>query len=267
MAAKAPYNTPKASLLILLCCSLFINAADGTTATLTESTAYASQRPCAKRCFYWGASSQGGADFLADRIGCEVDPIENECICRSDLQQTADSFLRKCVSDKCGENAIDVSSAVEIYDDYCTSNGYTRATSTAQTTRTTSSDGAGIWGTTSTAGRPWATVRTRLTVVDALVSTSQASTATSTSEKASDRTTESTRQSVPSATQTSTTTSPTTYSGTGEGDQTGQGDGSKLKVGEIVGIVVGILGFIATAVGSWFSYKTLKQRKRLANPP
>ncbi|PKX89396.1 uncharacterized protein P174DRAFT_57499 [Aspergillus novofumigatus IBT 16806] len=134
MAAKAPCNTPKTSLLILLCCSLFINPADGTTATLTESAAYASQRPCAKRCFYWGSSSEGGPDYLAIGVGCQVDPIMNECICRSDLQQTADSFLRKCVSDKCGENAIDVSSAVSIYDDYCTSNGYTRATSTAQTT-------------------------------------------------------------------------------------------------------------------------------------
>ncbi|KAF4160235.1 hypothetical protein CNMCM8927_002717 [Aspergillus lentulus] len=267
MSAKGPHNTPKASLLILLCCSLFINAADGTTATLTESTAYASQRPCAKSCFYWGSSTQGGADFLAERIGCEVDPILNECICRSDLQQTADSFLRKCVSDNCGANAIDVSSAVGIYDDYCTSNGYTRATSTAQTTRTTSSDGAGVWGSTSAASSPWTTVKTRLTVVDAIVSTSQASTATSTSEKGSDRTTESTKQSVPSVTQTSTSTIPTTSSGTGEEDKTGQGSGSQLKVGEIVGIVVGILGFIATAAGSWFSYKTLKQRKRLANPP
>ncbi|KAF4231135.1 hypothetical protein CNMCM8980_005613 [Aspergillus fumigatiaffinis] len=262
MAAKGTYNTTKTSLLIRLCCSLFINAADGTTATLTESTAYASQRPCAKRCFYYG--SHGGADFLAGEIGCAVDPIENECICRSDLQQTADSFLRKCVSDRCGKNAIDVSSAVSIYDAYCTSNGYTRATSTAQmkgATRTTSSDGAGVGGTTSAAGSPWTTVRTRLTVVDALVSTSQASTATSTSEKGSDRTTKSSRQSVPSTTQTTTTPTPTTSSGTGEGDKPGQGDGSRLEMGEIVGIVVGTLGFIATAVGSWFSYKTLKQRK------
>ncbi|KAH1324210.1 hypothetical protein KXW56_004202 [Aspergillus fumigatus] len=180
--------------------------------------------------------------LLADRIGCEVDPIGNECICRLDLQQTADSFLRRCVSDNCGSHAFDVSSAVGIYAEYCTSNGYTRATSTTQTTGTTSSGtpiasaavtvnvmhGAGVWGTTSAAGGPWTNVRTRLTVVYALVSTSQATAATSTSEKASDWTTESTRQ---------------------EGDKTVEGDGSKLKVGEIVGIVVGILGLIATALG------------------
>ncbi|KEY79794.1 hypothetical protein BA78_8829 [Aspergillus fumigatus] len=64
--------------------------------------------------------------LLADRIGCEVDPIGNECICRLDLQQTADSFLRRCVSDNCGSHAFDVSSAVSIYAEYCTSNGYTR---------------------------------------------------------------------------------------------------------------------------------------------
>ncbi|KAH2554611.1 hypothetical protein KXW97_003436 [Aspergillus fumigatus] len=164
--------------------------------------------------------------LLADRIGCEVDPIGNECICRLDLQQTADSFLRRCVSDNCGSHAFDVSSAVSIYVEYCTSNGYTRATSTTQTTGTTSSGtpiasaavtvnvmhGAGVWGTTSAAGGPW----------------TNATAATSTSEKASDWTTESTRQ---------------------EGDKTVEGDGSKLKVGEIVGIVVGILGLIATALG------------------
>ncbi|GIK05353.1 hypothetical protein Aspvir_009460 [Aspergillus viridinutans] len=263
MTAKGSYNT---SLLVLLCCTLFITIAEATTATLTDSTAYASQRPCAKKCFYWGSSSQGGADFLANRIDCGVDPIENECICRSDLQQTPDSFLRKCVTDNWDANAIDVSSAVRIYDDYCASNGYTRATSTAQTTRTTSSDGPSVWGTASAAGGARAAARTRLTHVDALESTFQASAAMSTSEKASDRTTESTTQSLPSATQT--TATPTTSSGTGEGDKTSQGDGNKLKVGDIVGIVVGILGFIAPAVGSWFSYKTLKQRKRLAaNPP
>lgn len=98
----------------------------------------------------------------------------------------------------------------------------------------------------------------------ALVSTSQATAATSTSEKASDWTTESTRQSVPSATLSTTTTSPTTDLVTREGDKTVEGDGSKLKVGEIVGIVVGILGLIATALGSWSSCKTLKQRKHLA---
>ncbi|KAH1927461.1 hypothetical protein KXV44_007282 [Aspergillus fumigatus] len=172
--------------------------------------------------------------LLADRIGCEVDPIGNECICRLDLQQTADSFLRRCVSDNCGSHAFDVSSAVSIYAEYCTSNGYTRATSTTQTTGTTSSGtpiasaavtvnvmhGAGVWGTTSAAGGPW----------------TNATAATSTSEKASDWTTESTRQ---------------------EGDKTVEGDGSKLKVGEIVGIVVGILGLIATALGSWRVQRSL----------
>lgn len=165
------------------------------------------------------------------------------------------------MSDNCGSHAFDVSSAVSIYAEYCTSNGYTRATSTTQTTGTTSSGtpiasaavtvnvmhGAGVWGTTSAAGGPWTNVRTRLTVVYALVSTSQATAATSTSEKASDWTTESTTDLV-----------------TREGDKTVEGDGSKLKVGEIVGIVVGILGLIATALGSWSSCKTLKQRKHLA---
>jgi len=154
MAAKGPYNPLNTSLLVLLCCTLFI--------TLH------------KKLLLLGSSVKGGADFLADRIGCAVDPIENECICRSDLQQTADSFLRKCVSDNCDANAIDVSRAVRIYDDYCTSNGYTRGCPRADDQDDSiiryadrpcdrhgdcHADSPSVWGTTSAAGGLWAVVR------------------------------------------------------------------------------------------------------------
>lgn len=49
--------------------------------------------------------------------------------------------------------------------------------------------------------------------------------------------------------------------GNGEGDD----DDDDLDTKELVGIIVGILGFIATAVGAWFSYKALKVNK--SHPP
>ncbi|KAI0490840.1 hypothetical protein F4859DRAFT_459444 [Xylaria cf. heliscus] len=39
------------------------------------------------------------------------------------------------------------------------------------------------------------------------------------------------------------------------------GSGNSLGTGEIIGIVVGIAGFIATAIGTWFTYKSIMSKK------
>lgn len=96
------------------------------TVTLTNSPAYASQRPCAKSCFYIGFSVDGGPDGLADDIGCSTDPIVNECFCRGDLQNEAINTLQSCVSKNCDSKDTDIQAALGIYENYCTSNGYTR---------------------------------------------------------------------------------------------------------------------------------------------
>ncbi|KAI0533282.1 hypothetical protein GGR58DRAFT_123686 [Xylaria digitata] len=49
------------------------------------------------------------------------------------------------------------------------------------------------------------------------------------------------------------------------GGNTGGGNG--LGVGDIVGIVVGVLGFIATAIGTWFTYKSIMKKKPPRYPP
>lgn len=101
-------------------------ATPAATVTLTNSPAYASQRPCAQSCFYIGFSVDGGPDGLADDIGCSVDPIENGCFCRGDLQNEALNTLQSCVSKKCDRKDTDIQAALGIYENYCTSNGYTR---------------------------------------------------------------------------------------------------------------------------------------------
>lgn len=110
------------------------------TVTLTNLPAYQSQRSCAIQCFYIGFSSGGGPDRIADNLDCPVDPIENDCFCRADLQDDADAFIQSCVYDYCSKNTIDVSSAVSIYDSYCTAAGYNRAVET-----TAAQGNSGMW--------------------------------------------------------------------------------------------------------------------------
>lgn len=100
------------------------------TVTLTDLPAYQSQRGCAIPCFHIGYGGAGGPDQLADQLDCSVSPIENDCFCRADLQDDADALIQSCVYEACSGNTIDVSSAVSIYDSYCTAAGFTRAVET-----------------------------------------------------------------------------------------------------------------------------------------
>ncbi|KAK0744094.1 hypothetical protein B0T18DRAFT_392752 [Schizothecium vesticola] len=52
--------------------------------------------------------------------------VYNDCFCRSDLQFEANSYVSSCVNSRCTRNSFDISVATKLYDDYCTSNGYSR---------------------------------------------------------------------------------------------------------------------------------------------
>jgi hypothetical protein len=91
-------------------------------------------RPCAQECFYGGAFV--GPDRVAMNMGCDHDPIRNECFCRSDLQVNADSFLKSCVNSLCKSNTLDTNSALSIYDAYCKTAGFSRDAITATTAGT-----------------------------------------------------------------------------------------------------------------------------------
>ncbi|KIX10648.1 uncharacterized protein Z518_01732 [Rhinocladiella mackenziei CBS 650.93] len=215
----------------LLAFLAIIHVATAATVTLTESPAYASQRSCAIYCWYAGFSVDGGPDQLASELDCPVDPIENDCFCRPDLQASADSYLKSCVSGVCDGNTVDVNSAVSIYDSYCTSAGYLRAEETAPAQ------------TSSGTQQPPATVTvTALRTVT--VSSGQQSLRSPTS--------------LTTGTPTSPTSDDTLSSSSNSADS--QND-SGLETGELVGIIVGILGFIATSIGVWFSYRMLKNKR------
>ncbi|KAJ9642400.1 hypothetical protein H2201_004792 [Coniosporium apollinis] len=176
------------------------------TVTLAELPAYQSQRNCAKYCFFVVSSGQGPPNEVARHLSCAVDPIENDCFCRPDLQAQADSYIKSCVGNACTRNALDISSATQVYNDYCTSAGFQRAEVTASTP-----------------------------------------------------TSDTTIKTTTGATQAPATITP---SSSGSSSSSGK-DEEKLGTGEIVGIIVGTLGFIATVAGAWFSYKALKNKRHV----
>lgn len=134
---KSPiYLFSTSFLYIALDICLYAASGHATTATLTDAPGYESQRPCAKSCY--AMDFYDGPARLAYQIDCAYQSaVENECICRSDMQTNAVSYLKDCVSSDC-EKGHDVTVALDLYNDYCTGAGFTAET---QTPSTTSSSG------------------------------------------------------------------------------------------------------------------------------
>ncbi|KAH7111945.1 hypothetical protein B0J13DRAFT_631665 [Dactylonectria estremocensis] len=108
-------------LLLLSLAGLYrITRASDTPQSITTLPAYSQQRECATWCFFNG---NRGEDLLGHAIGCCTadcaEPVANSCYCRADLRPSAVSWLSLCVDTQCSTNAVDVSSAVALYDDYC----------------------------------------------------------------------------------------------------------------------------------------------------
>jgi hypothetical protein len=119
-----PFMVPPVMFGLLLACFLFtlLGTASSQSVSITDESAFSSQRGCAQGCM---GSSNSGPLFLASELSC-AQPYDNSCFCRSDLQQKAESYLKSCVNSAC-TNTLDASSAVSIYDAYCTSAGFVKA--------------------------------------------------------------------------------------------------------------------------------------------
>jgi hypothetical protein len=90
--------------------------------TIDQSDIYKNQRVCAFGCF------NGFDDIgypIAQELSCPTFKVYNDCFCRTDLQGDANNYISSCVYNRCSKNAHDLSIATSLYDDYCTSNGYT----------------------------------------------------------------------------------------------------------------------------------------------
>jgi hypothetical protein len=128
-------NLLRAHFLCLLTLVLLSNPMSSASVGTSPQTlagfnnVYTEMLPCAQGCFYqWaGACSY---DLVGQVLSCNPNCISwasNDCYCRTDYQSIATSYLSKCVSKSCslGDNANDITSATNLYDDYCTGLGYT----------------------------------------------------------------------------------------------------------------------------------------------
>jgi len=71
-------------------------------------------------------------------------PSKTDCVCRNDYIPTVNKYLSSCVKSRCtlGDYRIDLSSASNLYNGYCTSMGYFAVTVNGDTTAVATSLGA-----------------------------------------------------------------------------------------------------------------------------
>jgi len=104
-----------------------------------SNTRFDNLRTCAQRCFTLSYDDYA-RDLLGRKLGCplstygstesltSVTMAENQCYCRQDLQDNAQSHLSECVSEKCQRDTNEIASATDVYAEYCERNGYTAGT-------------------------------------------------------------------------------------------------------------------------------------------
>jgi hypothetical protein len=92
---------------------------------------YSLQRACVQECV------SSGYYGLPTGIGCP-NPYLIACVCRTDLQPSASTFLTQCVNQGCSSDPSDLSSAISLYDSYCALNGVPLVTAPVSTTAATS---------------------------------------------------------------------------------------------------------------------------------
>jgi len=119
--------------IVLLLPLLAVGVVCDAPVTINDNDAYQRQRVCAFSCFI-GFDDIGYP--IAQEISCPTFPVQNDCFCRTDLQRQAHLYVSSCISGGCDRNKNDISVATKLYDDYCTSNGYTQ---TSQVTETSES--------------------------------------------------------------------------------------------------------------------------------
>ncbi|KAH6657827.1 hypothetical protein BKA67DRAFT_533016 [Truncatella angustata] len=99
--------------------------------SIDQSDIYKGQRQCVFSCYEYSSIDIVGGP-IAEELSCAYRPVQNDCFCRPDLQREAVSYISSCVGRYCSSNPLDISTATNIYKDYCTSNGYLQAQATTE---------------------------------------------------------------------------------------------------------------------------------------
>ena len=95
------------------------------TVSLFQDSGYKLLRNCAQACI-WGYSGS-----VADFIGCPS-PWYNSCVCNINQQPFAAKNVGNCITTRC-TGTQDVSTAMEVYTNYCSGAGYELGVATATT--------------------------------------------------------------------------------------------------------------------------------------
>ena len=138
------------SLSLTLLCRVAAQVTDTNLQTLTKAPAFSALDSCAQGCIEIPANCFGGLD---GGMGCAqlCETADNDCLCRTDHQSAATSYLSSCVGKACtpGDPQIDVTRAVAVYESYCLGIGYALETTTTNIAAPTPTTGS---STSSTSG-------------------------------------------------------------------------------------------------------------------
>ena len=115
-------------LLVSFFFFLFFRTVSPQTVSIQYETVYTSQRTCAFVC----QGINDDADLIAEELNCDTSSLLNSCFCRSDLQAKAEYYISSCVQNMCADTQ-DATSAVSIYDAYCTSAGFLKTSGNTRT--------------------------------------------------------------------------------------------------------------------------------------
>jgi hypothetical protein len=99
-----------------------IAAQDLQTVTIWARNDFKVLRPCVRNCLFANGDVAPGA-------GCGS-PFYNQCWCSSNIAISTTKYISTCVTSLCSDN-VDVSTAVAIYDDYCSGAGFPISGATA----------------------------------------------------------------------------------------------------------------------------------------
>jgi len=107
------------------------------TVSIQKQAGYSALRLCAQTC----VDRNNDNGDLEGHLECGDGLILNGCFCRADLRPKATAFLSSCIVTKCKYTNQDVTSALKLYDGYCsfkptTSASTTKKSTTAKTTST-----------------------------------------------------------------------------------------------------------------------------------
>lgn len=120
-----PLSTMLTTHLVLALALAITRVSATTTQTLASLPAFTQQRSCATSCFWDGDPNNGAKDVLGIKLGCCANSATcqhhaaDSCFCRADLSSVATSWLSECALRRCSSNAVDVSSAIGVYNEYC----------------------------------------------------------------------------------------------------------------------------------------------------